>query len=432
MKPQLIKNLLLIIIGVCVGVSITRLYTNHSIVKNKSNMAHENKPLYWVAPMDPNYKRDKPGKSPMGMDLVPVYKEDHKSNGVYIAPNIIHNIGVKIEPVAYHNLTKTINTLGIVKENDNNIEHIHTYEDGWIRQLNINEIGAYVNKGELIAKIYSPKLIEAEQELVLAIKEQATSNQLSKNNPYIDQTNYVDSAISKLESLGISQQQIQRIIKNKKADTLVDIYAPISGVISELDAKEGMYITPDKNLMTIVNLNTVWLSIEIFPSQISEVKIGDKVIGKVNGIENMNFSGKIDFISPTIDPTTRTFSARATLVNNEKLLKPNLYMDVTIESKMIKHSLAVPKSAVIRLKNIDYVIVADKNNNFSAQEIKIGLTTNDYYQILAGLQSGDAIVTSAQFLIDSESDIQASLKRLTTSTDDKKANSLPHSHHRSH
>ncbi|MCF6767664.1 efflux RND transporter periplasmic adaptor subunit [Thiotrichales bacterium 19S11-10] len=426
----LFKRIVLLVIGACLGLTISYFYSKNNMTDSKLQEDIK-KPLYWVAPMDPNYKRDKPGKSPMGMDLVPVYKEDKKASGITISPNVINNIGVKVEPIKIQTLTRSIDTLGIIKENENNIEHIHMYEAGWIRKLHVQEIGAYIKKGQLIAKIYSPKLIEAEQELVLALKNQASTN-VSKGISYFDETDYVKSSISKLESLGISDNQIQRIIKNRKADTLIDVYAPISGILSELNVKEGMYITPDQNLMTIVNLDTVWLSAEIFPNQVNEVKVGNDVIGKVTGIEGVTFHGVINFISPTVDPVTRTISVRATLDNTSQQLKPNLFMDAVIRTSPLKDVLVVPKSAVIRLKEIDYVIVASQDNYFFAQEVKLGESNDHYYQILNGLKKGDKVVVSAQFLIDSESDIQASIKRLNSSEENSLPGQRTHNHHGSH
>lgn len=410
MQKKIVKYLALIILGFVIGVLFFYLLINLGRENVNHKQQDDAKPLYWVAPMDPNYKRDKPGKSPMGMDLVPVYKENNDSEGVRISPDTMNNIGVKVEPVKYRNLHITVNSLGVIKENDNHVEHIHTYENGWIRKLEIVEIGSEVTKGQLVAQLYSPKLIEAEQELVLALQNSTQTNQ-HKVSSYTDQTDYIQAAKSKLEALGISHKQIQRIEKNKKADMLIDMYAPISGVVSELDAKEGMYVTPAQNLMTIVNLNTVWLSAEVFPYQVQFLKVGDKLTGKVKGI-NDAFTGTITFISPTIDPVTRTVAVRATLDNSKQLLKPNLYMNVSIISKELPKTLSIPSSAVIRLKNINYVITQNKSGRFIAKEIKIGVETQGYVQVLEGLSQDEKVVTSAQFLIDSESNVQASLVRL--------------------
>ncbi|WP_440993697.1 efflux RND transporter periplasmic adaptor subunit [Cysteiniphilum litorale] len=411
-KHVKLKNLGLIVLGGVIGFAIFyALPLGQSKQSNKDNVDQKaKKPLYWVAPMDPNYKRDQPGKSPMGMDLVPVYAESFTASGVKISPEVMNNIGVQVEPVKYRSLRINIDALGVIKENDNYVEHVHTYENGWIRKLQVAEVGKEVTKGQLIAQIYSPKLLEAEQEFVLALQSKSVATN-SETSQYNDQTDYINAARLKLRALGISDEQIARIEKNKKADVLIDIYAPISGVVSELEAKEGMYVTPDKNIMSIVDLSTVWLSAEVFPSQVQYLNIGDEISGKINGTNEIS-KGKLTFISPTIDPVTRTVTIRATLDNKDQLLKPNLYMDVSILSKKLAKSLTVPSSAIIRLKDLNYVILENEQGQFSAQEVKLGLEANGYTQILAGLTVNDNIVTSSLFLIDSESNVQASLKRL--------------------
>ena len=410
MKLNVVKNGLLIGVGLVLGLAVSVYYFHRPNSAQAENVQTVKKPLYWVAPMDPNYKRNKPGKSPMGMDLVPVYQEDSGVQGVTISANVLSNIGAKLESVEYRDLSQVIDTLGVVKENDNNIEHLHTYENGWIRKLYVTEIGQKVEKDQLVAQLYSPKLLEAEQELVLSLQE---ANKISPKTSgrYINFIDYVAAAKAKLEALGISKTQIQRIEKNRKADVLIDIYAPISGVVLELDAKDGMYVTPQQNLMKIVNLNTVWLSAEVFPQQVQYLKIGDEITGHLDGVAH-SFKGKITFISPTVDPITKTVSIRATLDNSTNLLKPNLYMDVVLNAYQLPHQLSISKAAVIRLKNIDYVITQNKDNRFIAKEIKLGIATEEYYQVLQGLKVGEKVVTSAQFLIDSESNVQASLVRL--------------------
>jgi Cu(I)/Ag(I) efflux system membrane fusion protein len=409
----------------------------HSNAEKKQLPQEVEKPLYWVAPMDANYKRDQAGKSPMGMDLVPVYAQEANASadGITISPTVMNNMGVKIAKVRYQNLSQHIQTLGMIKENDNNIAHIHAYETAWVKKVYIKEVGAEIKQGQLVASIYSPKLLEAEQELVLALsaKPHATIN---TESPHQGKSNYIGFAKMKLKALGVSDQQIARIIKNKKADTLIDIYAPISGHLTTLNAREGMYITPVTNLMTLVNLNTVWVSVDVIPKHARLIALGDVLSGSVDGLKNEVFSGKISFIAPSIDPITRTLSVRATLDNPQNKLKPNLFINVSIATKPLEHVLTIPTAAVIRLKTLDYVILSLENHRFVAQEVKLGIEAEDHYQVLAGLSDQDNVVISAQFLIDSESKVQESLRRLTqynageTSTfKQHKDNMKAHQHH---
>ena len=185
-----------------------------------------------------------------------------------IPPNVINNIGIKIEKAKYRKLKMIIDTLGTIKENKNNIEHIHMYREGWIDDISINDIVDKVKKGQLLAQIYSPLLFVAEQDYVTFLRQKNRMSLGSKR---------------RLVALGISEQQISRIAKTGKAEELTDIIAPISGVISQLNAREGMYIAPDTNILSIVNIDTVWLSAEVFPEQISNIHMGDKMIANIAG-----------------------------------------------------------------------------------------------------------------------------------------------------
>ncbi|BCD92637.1 hemolysin D (plasmid) [Francisella halioticida] len=395
---KIFKGIIIIFVGLVLVIASSYFYILKTKTPDKVNKS--DKPLYWVAPMNPNYKSDKPGKSPMGMDLVPVYGKKSSSKGVIISPNIINNIGIRVEKVESRELQENINTLGIVKEKKDNIDHVHIYREGWVKKLNIDDVGDKVQKGDLLAQIYSPLLLVAEKDLITAM--------------FRDKS-MLEGSRSRLFALGVSPQQIKRIESKKRAEPFIDIIAPISGVISELNTREGMYIAPQTNILTIVDLDTVWLSAEVFPQQINNIDIhaGYDLIASIAGTQE-KFIGKIDFISPEIDPITRTVSVRATLRNKDDILRPNLYMDVSIVHKLPK-ALTIPSSSIIRLKDINYVIIQNKNKEFSAQEVILGQSAQGYTQILKGLALGDEVVTSSQFLIDSESNVQESLKRLTHS-----------------
>lgn len=403
---KVFKIILLLLTGVIMGLSLY-----HFVYIEKTNKLENelsDNPLYWVAPMDPNYKSDKPGKSPMGMELIPVYAEKSDSLGVTISPKVINNIGIEIAKAKSRSLTESINTLGIIKENKNNIEHIHLYRKAWIKELYVSEVGDRVEKGQVIAKVYSPELY---------VDEQVYLNGIFRGK------DYALNSKSRLLSLGVSEEQIKRIEKNRKPDLLIDIVAPISGFVSNIETREGMYVENNTNILTIANLDNVWISAELFPGQAKDIKVGDKLIIKNDKI-NANITGKIDFISPKISPTTRTISVRATLNNEKYLLRPNLYTDISIEHNLTRQ-LTIPTSAIIRRKDLDYVIVKN-GNDFFAKKVKIGQTAQGYTQILQGLQANDEVVISSHFLIDSESNIQESLKRLTLSdsTNNSKQNNV--------
>ena len=384
-----------------------------------ANQNNEEKPLYWVAPMNADYKRDRPGKSPMGMDLVPVYSKQDNKDGVTISPTVVQNLGVRTAIVRRENLPRIIDTVGYVRTDENNIEHIHSYEKGWIRKLYVKETGKYVQKGQVIMAIYSPELIYAQQELILGLKNQAIKNRTTKQptldlGDYEDTIDYIGSAKLKLTALGISDKQIARIIKNKKADVLVDIEAPISGVISKLEIREGMYVSPAQNLLTIENLSKIWVIAEVYSKQSQWVKVGQDAKATFDDLPNEKYTGKVQFISPIVDPVTRTLQVRLAFDNSKLELKPNMFANVQIQAKPREDVLTIPREALIRSGNNDHVILDLGKGEFIAQEVKIGIESEGKYEIVAGLKAGDKVVTSAQFLIDSESNVSAGMRRITT------------------
>ncbi|WP_158522342.1 efflux RND transporter periplasmic adaptor subunit [Paraphotobacterium marinum] len=389
---KIVKTILLIVIGVFLGIYITN---NFDSFDKKSASSSNKKPIYWVAPMDPNYKRDKPGKSPMGMDLVPVYKENTQE-GISVSSQVQQNIGVQTELAEYRKLNIEVSGLGEISSNENLVKHIHSYEDGWIEKLMITELGQSVSKNQIIGYLYSPKLNEAQQELVYAIK----------TKKYVEQTQ------AKLSALGFSKEQINRIKSTKKVEKLIEIRSPLKGFITELKAEEGMFITPQDNLMTITNLESVWLNIEILPFDLKYISLGNRVQA-TDVYTNQKFDGNISFISPYSDPIKRTTIARVVLNNPNYVLKPNFLLDVKIISQKKMKSLTIPLSSVIRLENVNYVFVKEKNQ-FIPKEVLLGDENSKYIEVLKGLNKKDKVVTSSLFLIDSASDLTASLKRLSS------------------
>ena len=233
---------------------------------SSTSQSSEKKILYWVAPMDPNYRRDKPGKSPMGMDLIPVYEggEDAAAGPggpvVKIAPEVVNNLGVRTEAVRRGQLSRMINTVGYLDYDETLITHIHPRTEGWIEKLLVRAEGDHVRKGELLFELYSPTLVNAQEELLQAL---ASGNK-----------RLTAASRERLLALEVPQSQIDRLEKDRKASQYIKFFANQSGVVSALNVREGMYITPVTDVMTIANLDQVWLLAEVFERQADWVRIG--------------------------------------------------------------------------------------------------------------------------------------------------------------
>lgn len=379
---------------------------------NSADKKQDKKVLYWVAPMDPNYRRDKPGKSPMGMDLVPVYVDSAKQGGstIKISPTVENNLGVKIAKVEKRDLSRVIDTVGYVTVDENNIEHVHSYTDGWIRKLTVKAQGEQVKKGQLLLTLYSPSLNSAQDELILAVK----------NNNHL----LISAGIKKLLTLGMSQSQIDLIRRTHKPVSQIDIYAKKSGIISQLNVREGKYIKPDTDIMTIEQLSPIWVIAEVFERQSAWVKEGQSAIATLSFYPGKTWEGRVDYVYPELDKKTHTLRVRLTFPNPDLTLKPKMYANIKIFSDTQKNTLAIPREALIRTGEGDRVIIVSGTGEFKAQPVTVGIESGDYYQVISGLSENDRVVTSAQFLIDSESSLKAALSRI--STHGKKINHAMH------
>ncbi len=362
---------------------------------------------YWVAPMNPHYRRDKPGKSPMGMDLVPVYADDQNSDDsvIKISPSVVNNLGVKTTPVKKMDLSRIISTVGYVTADENMIEHIHAYTDGWVKVLNVKTTGEPVKKGQLLLELYSPTLNNAQDEFVLALKSRRKS--------------LINAGEKKLLTLGMAKSEINKLRQTKRAIDRVKIYATEDGIVSKLNIRTGKYIKPTTDLMTIKDLSHIWMIAEVFERQASWVKEGQTAIATLTYLPGKTWQGRLDYVYPELDPTTHTLRVRLTFPNPDLTLKPKMYANIKILSDTKKNALAIPRAALIRFAEGDRVILALGEGRFKTQAVKVGIESGDYFQILSGLNQHDVVVTSAQFLIDSESSLKAGLDRISPPMDEQ-------------
>jgi len=356
---------------------------------------------YWVAPMDPKFRSDKPGKSPMGMDLVPIYAESGNSaedSSVKISPRVINNLGVVTYKATYQNLSKQIDTVGYVKANENNIENVHSYTDGWVRNLKVNTVGANVKKGQVLFELFSPTLVNAQQELLLAI---------NSNNQSL-----VKAGKEKLITLGLNTTQIEKIIRSKKPEKQIQIFSKSSGIVSKLNVRDGMYIKPDSMLMVIDDLRSVWVQVEVYEKESNWVKLNQVAVTQFPGLPGMQWQGEVIYVYPTLNKITHTLPVRLKFPNPDLTLKPNMYASVKIFVPNIEKQLVIPQRAVIPTGKGAHVIIALGNGRFRPQSVTLGYSSGNMVSIISGLRKGDQVVSSGQFLIDSESNLNASFERV--------------------
>jgi Cu(I)/Ag(I) efflux system membrane fusion protein len=356
--------------------------------------------LYWVAPMDPNYRRDKPGKSPMGMDLIPFYAGDDASGStVTISPTVVQNLGVRTVKSEKTRLWRGIDTVGYVDYDESKVSHIHLRTEGWIEKLTVESEGERVKKDEFLFDVYSPLLVSAQEELVTAI---ATGNK-----------SLIRASKERLSALGISDKQIRQLEKSRKVKQIISVYAPQDGVVSKFPVRDGMFVKPTQSVMTLADLSSVWLLAEVFERQAEWVEVGQPAEVRLSYIPGRVWEGKVEYIYPTLDPKTRTLKVRLRFDNPDEKLKPNMYANVKIFGGAKEDTIVIPLEALIRTGREERVIIALGDGRFEARPVKAGIESGEYVEILEGIDAGESVVTSAQFLIDSEASMRASLNRMS-------------------
>lgn len=395
------KMLIATIVGLLCGMLIMWLGNEHQSENIEDKKVE---PLYWVAPMDPNFRRDKPGKSPMGMDLVPVYAEDKSqtpsetSSGlVTISPELVNNMGVRTTSVAIKGVQEEIKAVGYVQYDQDQIVHVHPRVEGWIEKLYVKATGEPVKKDQRLYDLYSPPLVNAQEELLLA---------LNRNN-----TPLIDGTIERLRALQISDQFIDDFKKNKKVQQSVPFYAPQSGVVDNLNVREGFYVGPGTTLMSISVLDDVWVEAQVFERQMARLGAGMAVTMRLDYFPEKEWKGEVDYIYPTLDPMTRTARVRVRFENKNAELKPGMFAQLVIHTE-VKKALVIPREALIRTGDQNRVVLALGEGRFESVAVKTGQMYTDDVEVLEGLQQGDEVVISAQFLLDSESNQKSELNRI--------------------
>ncbi len=405
---KLLTGLVLIILGTATGYLAQRHISDiidstglfESTTEDSDKSSGEKEILYWVAPMDANYRRDEAGKSPMGMDLVPVYADDGNSEDgvVKISPTVENNLGVRVSPVQSGVLNRTINTVGYVSFDEEKIFHVHSRVEGWVERLHVRSVGQTVKKGQKLFELYSPDLVNAQEEFISALK--------SKNNTLIN------ASRSRLGFLGTGNAQIERLEKSRKVRQRIDVFSEQEGFINELNVREGMFIKPATDILSIGQIDTVWVIAEVFELQSGWIKTGQMVDMKVGALPGIPWQGTVDYIYPVLDAKTRTLRVRVRFDNPEEQLKPNMYAQLDIHAQTERETLFVPREAVIRSGRMDRVVKALGEGKYLSVAVKTGIESDNAIEILDGLQANEKIVTSAQFLIDSESSLTASFERM--------------------
>lgn len=378
----------------------------------------ERKIKYWRAPMDPSYIRDTPGKSPMGMDLVPVYEDEGGAlppGTVKIDPTFVQNMGVRSEPVRRADIPFTIRTVGTFAYNDRQVTLITTKYEGWIEKVYVNYVGEPVLKGQKLFEIYSPQLVTTEQEYLQAM----LYAKRMADTPYPDAaaraSALVASARQRLRYWDISDAQIDALAESGEVQRTLSVSSPVNGlVVEKMDqALEGMRATAGMRLYKIVDLSTIWVDVQIFEHQVQWLKPGQRATIELPYEPGRRYTGVIRFLHPSLDQKTRTMTVSIELPNPGLRLRAEMYATVTINVPSAHNVLVVPENAVIHSGLRDVLVLDLGNGLFQARGVTLGVNGNGLWQVTDGVAEGDRVVVSAQFLLDSESNLKDAIVKMT-------------------
>ena len=372
----------------------------------------ERKILYWVDPMHPAYKSDKPGTAPdCGMDLVPVYEGENGPAGggrsnvngysnVKLTPERQQLIGVQTGIATKQSIGRSVRTVGRVAVDETRLHTITTKFDGYIEKLYVNYTGKEVRKGQPLFSIYSPELLATQQEYLLAVR-------AAKQAPLL-----LESARRRLQLWDISASDIRELERTGTARKSLTIASPANGYVLSKTAVEGVRVTAGEPMFQIADLDRLWIVADVYESELATVRPGSTATITLSYLPGRTFTGKVTFIAPTVDPMTRTAKVRVEVDNRDSALKPEMFADVVIQEPS-RDVVVVPESAVLVTGSRSIVFIVKDDGTFEPREVETGVKKDRVTEIRRGVEAGEKVATQANFLIDSESRLKAALAQMS-------------------
>ncbi|MFV1983526.1 MAG: efflux RND transporter periplasmic adaptor subunit [Thiohalomonadales bacterium] len=356
--------------------------------------------LYYRNPMDPTITSKVPMKDNMGMDYVAIYAEEgDDSSNVIISPRIVQNMGVRTAKADKGPLWRRIETVGYIDFDETKLIQVHLRVNGWIEKLNVKSEGERVKKGDVLFEIYSPTLVNAQEEYLNAFR--------SKNKRLLK------ASEDRLRALGIKSLTIKEINKTSRVQQNIKIYAEQNGIVAKLNVREGTFVKPATEIMSLADLSSVWLLAEVFERQANWVKVGQNAEIYLTYLPGKVWQGRVEYVYPSLNQKTRTLKVRIRMDNPGEQLKPNMFAAVLIFGGAKNDVISIPREALISTGDEQRVIVQVKPGEFAAKNVVSGIESGDFVEIKSGISVNDLVVTSGQFLIDSEASLKASITRMS-------------------
>lgn len=371
-----------------------------------SHAMSERRVLFWYDPMRPDQHFDAPGKSPfMDMQMVPKYADDAGADGtrIQIAPQMVQNLGMRTALIKRGGLAQRIDASGRIDADERSLRKVSVRAAGWLEVLHVRAEGDPVQRGQVLAEVYSPALDAAQREYLLALQ--------------TGDSNLIDAARDKLVALGLADGDITELTRSRHANRRISVRSPMHGYVMTLSTREGAAIAPEAPLFELVGHDPLWVIVDLPEALSASVVRGGAAQVHAAAHPGRTFNGTIDYLYPELDMATRTRRARIVLDNSEDALHPGMYVDVTLVADSQQDGLLVPSEAVIRTGRRTVVIVAEEAGSYRPTQVTVGTERDGQTTVLAGLAEGDRVVTSGQFLIDSEASLRGAYNRMEETAD---------------
>ena len=386
-------------------------HAQHSILDEAKPAPLNSEPsIKYVCPMHAHIVSDVPGTCPIcGMNLEKVEVGGSQQQiEIDVSGSMQQALALKVAKAEKDTLWKFVSTVGQIGYDESEINHVHARVNGWIEKLAIKSVGDNITKGQMLYEIYSPDLINAQDDYLLALGSLKSSGN-SKN--YQD---LVRRAGLRLELLGMTREQVAKLAKTEKTQYRVPFYAQSNGIVKELSVRDGMYIQPATEVLSLVDLSKVWVIADVFENEQSWLAIGQQTEVSVPAMGLQGVEGVIDYIYPELDPITRSLRVRIVVQNPDVVLRPNTLAKIDIFGGPNKDVLVIPQEALIQTGKDNRVIVKQADSSFVARQVTVGMMSQGKAEILSGISEGEQVVISGQFLLDSEASLKGSLMRLSS------------------
>jgi Cu(I)/Ag(I) efflux system membrane fusion protein len=408
-------------VAVTFGGRVSAIFQHQHSASQTTAAGSAHKVLYWYDAMNPQHHYDKPGKAPDGMDLVPQYAEDATSQrgsatsaaampagSVKIAPDKQQLIGVRTGTVERKSLVRTVRTTGQLTSDETKLAHVHVKVNGYIDKGYVDYIGQLVKKGQPLFTLYSPDLVATEEEYLIA--KRGAKDLGTSQFPEVSQgsQSLLRSTRERLKLWDISDEQIKKLDETGEVTKTLTFYSPVSGFVTDRKAFPQTAVTPDMDLYSISDLSTIWVNADVYEYEVPFVKVGQTADMQLSYYAGRTYTGKIAYIYPTVDPVSRTVKVRIEFPNPHFDLKPQMFANVQLKINYGKQ-IVVPQEAIMDSGDKQYVFVVHDGGVFEPRMIQMGAKLEGNVVVLSGLNAGETIVTSGNFLIDSESRLKSAM-----------------------